>query len=108
MSWIAWALNYAGLALLALAMAVHHRSVFGRTPERHAVVGYRSAGWALLAGGLAAALVALGWQIGFVAWFGMCGVGGFVLTLLLAFAPRLVLGPSAGLMIWALWAVFSS
>lgn len=102
MSWFSFALNYAGLALLAFAMTAHHRTVFGRAPEPRSVRTYRVAGCALLAFALAASLVALGWQVGLVAWFTMLGVGGFALTQLLAFAPRFALAPAAGLLLSAL------
>lgn len=103
MSWFSFALNYAGLTLLAFAMTVHHRTVFGRVPEPRSVRTYRAAGWTLLAFGLAAALVALGWQVGLVAWVCMLGAGGFALTQLLTFAPRFALAPAAGLLLSAIF-----
>lgn len=102
MSWFAFALNYTGLTLLAFAMAVHHRTVFGRVPEPRTALAYRVAGWALLAVALVASLFALGWQVGLVAWITMLGAGGFALTQLLTFAPRFALAPAAGLLLSAL------
>ncbi|HEY1111064.1 MAG TPA: DUF3325 domain-containing protein [Opitutaceae bacterium] len=101
MSWFAFALSYAGLTLLAFAMTVHHRTVFGRAPEPRSVRTYRVAGWAHIAFALAASLVALGWQVGLIAWVCMLGASGFVLTQFLSFAPRFALAPAAGLLLSA-------
>ncbi|WP_207802744.1 DUF3325 domain-containing protein [Roseicella frigidaeris] len=81
-----WA--FAGLAALCFAMDRHHRQVLDRAPSP----GLRLALRLLGGGGLLLALLAAaahwGWGMGVVAWFGALSVGGFVVVLLLPYAPR--------------------
>ncbi|MES2697187.1 MAG: DUF3325 domain-containing protein [Verrucomicrobiota bacterium] len=102
MSWLAFALGYAGVTLFAYAMVVHHRAVFGHAPNPRQMRGFRIGGTTLLAAALFATIAALGWQVGLVAWVAMLGISGFVLTQLLSFAPRLALAPAGGLLVTAL------
>lgn len=94
-------LVYTGLASLALAMSRHHRTVFNReiAPRRRLVL--RTVGWLLLTLSVAAAFHTHGPELGSVAWFAVAAAAGFVLTLLLAYAPRLWSLPLAGLLILA-------
>lgn len=102
MSWVAFSLSYAGVALVASAMTVHHRTVFGRSPVTNHVRWLRLAGGVLGIGALPAAVAALGWQVGFVTWCAMLMVSGFVVTQLLAFAPRRAFWPIGALVVPAL------
>lgn len=92
-------LAYAGLTTLALAMGRHHRTVFRRDLPPRRRQGLRLAGWLLLAWSVAAALRAHGAEVGPVAWFAAAASGGFALTLLLAYAPRLWPLPLAALLL---------
>lgn len=90
---------YAGLAALALAMSQHHRAVFAREIARRRRLVLRVSGWLLLALSVAAAFHAHGFELGAVAWFAAVASAGFILTLLLAYAPRFWPLPLAGLLV---------
>jgi hypothetical protein len=107
-SWLAFALGYAGVALLAFAMTPHHRAVFGRVAGPRRVFRFRIAGSALLVAAFTACVLALGIQVGLIGWIAMLSVSGFFLTQLLAFAPRCALLPAVGLLLSALVTVFDS
>jgi hypothetical protein len=66
-----FALLLAGFAALALSTHRHHRDLFGRAPRRARAFLLRCAGWALLAGALAAAIGEQGASVGIVLWFGV-------------------------------------
>ena len=102
MNALAALLAYAALAALALGMARHHRTVFGRElpPGRRTLL--RIAGGSLLALAFAADLRAQGPELGPVAWCAQIAVTGLVLTLLLAFRPRWWAVPLAWLAVLAL------
>jgi hypothetical protein len=100
-NWIAFSLGYAGVALFAVAMTAHHRTVFGRVSDPRRVLALRLGGSALLAASLGAAVLALGWQVGVVAWCAIFAVSGFLLTQFLAFAPRLLPWPAVALLAMA-------
>lgn len=93
MNWLAFALAYAAVTTFALAMATHHRTAFGGPPDACRQFSFRFIGCVLLALSALSALRAFGWQIGLVAWIAMLATSGFVLTLFLAFAPRLLALP---------------
>ena len=93
MIWLALAFGYGGLATLALAMVPHHRTVFGRVPGLRTRLCLRGAGATLLLLSLLVAARESGWPVGLVAWVSGLGIGGFVLTQLLTFAPRWLLAP---------------
>lgn len=88
MDWLILALDYAGLAALALAMDAHHCRVFpiARTTAWRARV--RLAGWGLLAAAWGLAFAAAGPGVGFVTALVATAAAGFVLALLLAYRPR--------------------
>lgn len=102
MSWLALALGYAAVTCFALAMTGHHRTVFGRVASKNRARMFRLVGSILTAGALAAVVAAFGWPIGIVAWVASLSISGFVLTQLLAYAPRLVFAPVAPLLLSAL------
>jgi hypothetical protein len=88
MTWLAFALAYAALATLALAMTPHHRAVFGGEPPAARRRVLRAGGWLLFAFSFVAAIAAQGWEVGPVLWCAELAAAGFGLTLLLAYAPR--------------------
>ena len=98
MSWLAFAFTYLALVAFALAMKVHHVAVFRTTPSEIRQRTFRFVGIALAAAALACLRVHLGWQIGLVAWIAMAGVGGFLMSQLLAAFPRWVPIPALGLL----------
>lgn len=102
MNALAALLTYAGLTMLALAMARHHRTVFRRdlTPHRRRIL--RAAGWLFLALSVTAAFRTHGAEIGAVAWFALAAGTGFALTLLLAYVPRFWPAPLAALLLLSL------
>ncbi len=105
MSWLAFALAYAGVALFALAMKAHqntHRALFGHAADSRQCRAFRCGGTALLLAAALAATHAFGWQVGLVAWCAMLTASGFTLTQLLAYAPRFTFAPAGGLLVSAL------
>jgi hypothetical protein len=97
-SWIAFSLGYTGVALFALAMTVHHRTAFGGVPDSRRVLAFRFGGSVLLIASLGAAVKSFGWPIGVVTWSAILVISGFLLTQLLAFAPRLLPWPAIALL----------
>ena len=90
MTMAAFALCYAGFALLSLSQARHHRRAYGgdhRPPQRWG----RWAGGTLLASGALASAAAWGPGTGVVAFLGVATVAAVAVALLLTYAPRIVL-----------------
>lgn len=102
MSWLAFALAYAGLAALALAMTSHHRAVFGRPITLRLQRLHRAAGVGLLLAAGAALSREHGASVAVVVWFAQIAGAGFGLTALLAYAPRWLAAPAAALLLLAL------
>jgi hypothetical protein len=97
-SWIAFSLGYTGVTFFALAMTVHHRTAFGRLSDPRRVLAFRFGGSVLLIISFGTAVQSFGWPIGIVAWGAILAVSGFLLTQLLAFAPRLLPWPPIALL----------
>lgn len=96
-------LAYSGMIGLCQGMERHYKQVWQRLPAPLLRRGLRVAGWALLVASFAACVMAWGWSMGPVGWFGQISLAGFVLILLLPYRPRLaVLLPLAA---WPLWAL---
>ena len=90
----AFALCYAGLALLSLSQARHHRRAYGadhRPPRRWG----RRAGWTLLCSGALASAAAWGPGTGAVAFLGLATFAAVAVALLLTYAPRYVVRTAA-------------
>ena len=81
-----WA--FAGFAALSFAMDRHHQQLRGRMPSPGLRLALRLLGYAGLLLALLAAAAHWGWGMGFVAWFGALSMGGFLVVLLLPYAPR--------------------
>ena len=85
----AFALCYAGFALLSLSQARHHRRVYGaghRPRRRRRLWG----GWTLLGSGALASAAAWGPGAGMVAFLGLATFAAVAVALLLTYAPQLV------------------
>lgn len=95
MSLLALVLAYAGWLSLCLAMPRHQRPLLQRELGTTSGRLLRAAGAALLVAGFAAAVAALGWQIGPVAWIACLAVSGIALVLALPLAPRACLRAAA-------------
>lgn len=90
----AFALCYAGFALLSLSQARHHRRVHGADHHPRRRWG-RWAGWTLLASGALASAAAWGPGTGVVAFLGLATVAAVAVALLLTYAPQLVFRTAA-------------
>ena len=99
MSWLTFALSYAGVACFGLAMSAHHRAVFGRAPDARRVRRFRLGGSSLVLAALITACTSHGWQIGATTWVAMLATSGFALTQLFTYAPRFALVPAAVLLV---------
>jgi hypothetical protein len=86
----AFALAYAGMTGLSLAMDRHWRQL--RAAAYGPAVGERRLarflGWILLAGSAWLAVIGHGVAAGAVLWLGVLSVAGLVLVMLLSYAPR--------------------
>lgn len=91
---LAFAFVFAGFAALSLSMERHHRQVWARLPKGRAALGYRLAGFGLIAAALAPSMAAWGGSVGVVAWLGLLTIGALGVALLLTAVPRAV--PWAG------------
>ncbi|GAA4323571.1 hypothetical protein GCM10023144_04510 [Pigmentiphaga soli] len=104
-AWIAGALIYPGLVLLALAMERHAGQIRGQLPARRTVLACRTPGAALLAFALALCVQAAGVSVGIALWLGVITLAALGLGLVLAYAPALarpaaVVSLAAGLLGW--------
>jgi hypothetical protein len=66
-------LSIAGLTLFALAMARHHRQLFGQPPAERAALGYRVVGALLIAAAPLPWIAQTSLAMALVTWF-FCGV----------------------------------
>ena len=84
----AWALCYAGLTAVCLAMDRHHRQSLGLVPARRTGVSLRVLGFGMLGLALVQCTVGSPGSTGILAWFGLLTAAGLPLTFLLPYAPR--------------------
>jgi len=80
---------YLGLCALAFAMPRHHQRLLSREPSPRRSLALRLLGWLLVSLALPLTGAAQGPELAPVQWLAGLGVAGFVLSLLLAYAPRL-------------------
>lgn len=106
-AWLALLGGYLAMVAFALAMPPHQRTYFGRP---------RSARWGRMARCVGAGLIgacyglaasAQGWQVGAVLATAGLAIAGFVLTQFLAWAPRRLWVPAAGLALGAIAMLWS-
>ena len=85
---LAFALSYAGMAGLCLAMDRHHAQVWKRDVSVSMRWGLRTGGWLLLALAIVPCVAAWGATVGVVVWLGFLSAGALLLAGLLPYAPR--------------------
>ena len=85
---LAFALSYAGMAGLCLAMDRHHAQVWKRDASVRTRWGLRTGGWLLLALAIVPCIAAWGATVGVVVWLGFLSAGALLLAGLLPYAPR--------------------
>jgi len=88
MSFVTFALAYAGLAALSLAMNRHARAAFQRELSDWLRFALRCAGCCLLAASLILTAAGSGWPVGTVEWVGMLIASAVACALLLTYYPR--------------------
>ena len=102
----AWALAFAGMSALALAMERHHASLKGRTdlmPGRCWIL--RAGGVLLLLAAAGPCVQAWGASVGVVAWLGWLSAGALLTVAGLSVLPRVVAvaAPAATLIALGAW-----
>lgn len=85
---MAFALSYAGMAGLCLAMDRHHAQVWKRDASASTRWGLRTGGLLLLALAIVPSVAAWGATVGVVVWLGFLSAGALLLAGLLPYAPR--------------------
>lgn len=85
---LAFALSFADMAGLCLAMDRHHAQVWKRDTSTSARWSLRTLGWLLLAMALVPSVAAWGSTVGVVVWLGFLSAGALLLAVLLPYAPR--------------------
>lgn len=90
------AFAYSGLGALSSTMDRHYANLHGRgaEPSKRLRLRMQLLGWTCIAASFAACIASDGWHIGPVLWFGALTASALLLTLLLHYAPRHVLGLS--------------
>lgn len=85
-----FALNYAGLGALSMAMQRHYADLHGRGREAPVALRQRlqASGWGALALAFAAALQAQGTSHGILLWLGGLTAAALLLMSLLSYAPQ--------------------
>jgi hypothetical protein len=83
-----FALCYAGLSGLCLAMDKHHRQALRRSGSAAGARGLRAIGGVLLALSGVYSVIAWGASVGPIAWFGMLSAAAVLIVVLLPYAPR--------------------
>ncbi len=86
--WTASALGFAAFCALSLAMPRHQLQVLGREVGRRAALGWRAAGWLLLAAALAVCLVRWNTSIAIAACLGIATFAAMAVGLALTYRPR--------------------
>lgn len=79
---------FAGLSSLALGMGKHWKQLWNSELSARRRRALRFSGWALLAAGLAVAVIGWGMSIGIVAWLGSLSGAGLAVVLILAKAAQ--------------------
>lgn len=102
-----FALSYAGLSALCMAMDRHHQQARQRSGSALELRVLRIVGWLLLTLSLVACLFDWGAGVGPVMWLGMLSASAVLLVLLLPYVPRAVVpcaavAGSIGLLVIAL------
>lgn len=82
-------LAYGGMLALCLGLERHFKQVWRFAPALVLRRGLRGLGWLALVASFGASVAAWGWAMGAVGWFGLIGLSGFALVLLLPYGPRL-------------------
>ena len=96
LSVLAFALCWAGMQALGLAMDRHYEQLTGRrAPPPSQRVALRAAGGVLLAAALWVCFSGWGPAIGFVVWWGFLTLGALAVALLLPALPRAGVGAAA-------------
>ena len=90
----AFALCYAGFALLGLSQARHYQRMYGGDHQWRRRRG-RWAAWTLLASGALASTAAWGPGTGVVAFLGLATFAAVAVALLLTYAPQLIFRTAA-------------
>ncbi|MBB3102509.1 DUF3325 domain-containing protein [Azomonas macrocytogenes] len=94
-------LAYTGMLALCLGLERHYRQIWRETPPVWLRRGLRVGGWMVLVMAFHACNLAWGAAMGAVGWFGLVSLTGFVLLLLLPYAPRLAVWlPVGGGLLW--------
>jgi Protein of unknown function (DUF3325) len=108
MSSLAFALIYAGLAALGLAMNRHARDVLHRELRGAQRFALRIGGAGSLIVALFLTVARSGWAVGAVEWFGMVTAGSVIFVLLLTYVPKVAVALTLGLPALAAAAVLLS
>lgn len=82
-------LAYTGMLSLCLGLERHYKQIWQRAPSALLRRLLRLGGWLALTGSFATSVLAWGWAMGPVGWFGLMSVAGITLVLLLPYAARL-------------------
>ncbi|WP_017522925.1 DUF3325 domain-containing protein [Pusillimonas noertemannii] len=90
MNWTSLALEFCGLALLALSMARHHEQVFGDRPALVRPAVAAALGWLLLILSTLPPIARHGTSIGLAVCVGELTLAAFAVLLLHTYAPRFV------------------
>jgi hypothetical protein len=89
---IAWVasllLAFSGMLGLCLGLERHFKQIWQRAPSPGLRRTLRTAGWLALAASFATSVLAWGWAMGPVGWFGLMSLAGISLVLLLPYAAR--------------------
>jgi hypothetical protein len=89
---IAWVasllLAFSGMLGLCLGLERHFKQIWQRAPSPGLRRTLRTAGWLALAASFATCVLAWGWAMGPVGWFGLMSLAGISLVLLLPYAAR--------------------
>jgi hypothetical protein len=95
----AFALLHAGLTAVGVSMAAHQRAAFRRPLSARSTLALRLAGWLLIAVATGAEIAIRGWGAAIVTALAQAAISGFLLTLLLTFAPRRTPHVAAGFLV---------
>jgi hypothetical protein len=89
---IAWVasllLAFSGMLGLCLGLERHFKQIWQRAPSPGLRRTLRTAGWLALAASFATSVLAWGWAMGPVGWFGLMSLAGISLVLLLPYAAH--------------------
>ncbi|WP_051414679.1 DUF3325 domain-containing protein [Zestomonas thermotolerans] len=88
MGWLSFAFAYLAMLTFCLAMARHHKALFGRAPTAGHSRWLRVTGAAALAVALVLGIATQGIEMGVVVWLCQLMIAGLLLVLLLAWRQR--------------------